>query len=48
MRTGARVISRDGTPISYEAQGRGAALILVMGGLADGAENALLARFFNA
>ena len=37
------VISRDGTPIAYERQGNGPALILVGGGLDDGAENAPLA-----
>jgi pimeloyl-ACP methyl ester carboxylesterase len=44
MRSGDRVISRDGTSISYEAQGRGPALILVTGGLDDGSENTPLAR----
>jgi pimeloyl-ACP methyl ester carboxylesterase len=38
-----RVRSRDGTAIAYERQGRGPAVILVTGGLDDGAENAPLA-----
>jgi hypothetical protein len=37
------VISRDGTPIAYERRGSGPAVILVGGGLDDGAENAPLA-----
>ena len=40
----ARVTSRDGTAIAYERQGSGPAVILVTGGLDDGAENAPLAR----
>lgn len=38
-----RVRSKDGTSIAYERQGRGPAVILVGGGLDDGAENAPLA-----
>ncbi len=38
-----RVASKDGTSIAYDRQGRGAAVILVGGGLDDGAENAPLA-----
>jgi pimeloyl-ACP methyl ester carboxylesterase len=38
------VTSRDGTPIAYERQGSGPAVILVGGGLDDGAENAPLAE----
>jgi pimeloyl-ACP methyl ester carboxylesterase len=37
------VTSRDGTPIAYDREGSGPALILVGGGLDDGAENAPLA-----
>lgn len=37
------VVSRDGTSISYERRGSGPAVILVGGGLDDGAENAPLA-----
>jgi pimeloyl-ACP methyl ester carboxylesterase len=37
-----RVTSRDGTPLAYERTGTGPALILVGGGLDDGAENAPL------
>ena len=37
------VISRDGTPIAYERQGDGPAVVLVGGGLDDGSENAPLA-----
>jgi pimeloyl-ACP methyl ester carboxylesterase len=37
------VTSSDGTPIAYHRQGSGAAVILVTGGLDDGAENAPLA-----
>ena len=37
------VTSKDGTTIAYERQGSGPALILVGGGLDDGAENAPLA-----
>jgi hypothetical protein len=44
MQSGEHVISRDGTPITFEVQGRGPALILVAGGLDDGSENAPLAR----
>jgi pimeloyl-ACP methyl ester carboxylesterase len=39
-----RVTSRDGTSIAYERMGRGAAVIMVGGGLDDGAENAPMAR----
>ncbi|MFW5418886.1 alpha/beta fold hydrolase [Nocardiopsis sp. CNT-189] len=38
-----QVTSRDGTPIAYERQGGGPPLVLVGGGLDDGAENAPLA-----
>jgi pimeloyl-ACP methyl ester carboxylesterase len=38
-----RVTSKDGTPIAYDRQGSGPAVILVTGGLDDGAENAPLA-----
>lgn len=38
-----RVISKDGTPIAYEAVGTGPAVVLVGGGLDDGSENAPLA-----
>jgi pimeloyl-ACP methyl ester carboxylesterase len=38
-----RVTSRDGTSIAYERMGRGAAVILVGGGLDDGSENAPMA-----
>lgn len=38
-----RVTSRDGTPIAFDRIGRGPAVILVNGGLADRAENAPLA-----
>lgn len=38
-----RVVSTDGTPIAYEVAGAGPALVLVGGGLDDGAENAPLA-----
>lgn len=38
-----QVISKDGTPLAYDRQGAGPALILVGGGLDDGAENAPLA-----
>jgi pimeloyl-ACP methyl ester carboxylesterase len=38
-----KVISKDGTPIAYDRQGQGPALILVGGGLDDGSENAPLA-----
>ena len=38
-----RVASKDGTSIAYDRQGSGAAVILVGGGLDDGAENAPLA-----
>ncbi|MEJ3742659.1 alpha/beta fold hydrolase [Actinomycetes bacterium KLBMP 9797] len=38
-----RVTSKDGTSIAYERLGRGPAVILVGGGLDDGAENAPLA-----
>jgi pimeloyl-ACP methyl ester carboxylesterase len=38
-----RLTSRDGTSIAYERQGDGPAVILVTGGLDDGAENAPLA-----
>lgn len=43
--TGARqtVTSTDGTPIAYQRDGAGPALILVGGGLDDGSENASLA-----
>ena len=37
------VTSKDGTPIAYDRQGSGPAVILVGGGLDDGAENAPLA-----
>lgn len=37
------VTSKDGTPIAYEREGRGPAVILVGGGLDDGAENEPLA-----
>jgi pimeloyl-ACP methyl ester carboxylesterase len=37
------VTSKDGTPIAYDRQGAGPALILVGGGLDDGAENVPLA-----
>jgi pimeloyl-ACP methyl ester carboxylesterase len=37
-----RVTSKDGTPIAYHRQGGGPAVILVGGGLDDGAENAPL------
>jgi pimeloyl-ACP methyl ester carboxylesterase len=37
------VTSKDGTPIAYDRQGSGSAVILVGGGLDDGAENAPLA-----
>ncbi|MFE0173483.1 alpha/beta fold hydrolase [Streptomyces sp. NPDC059002] len=37
-----RVISRDGTPIAYTRAGAGPVLVLVGGGLDDGAENAPL------
>ena len=37
-----RVTSKDGTPIAYERQGTGPAVILVGGGLDDGSENAPL------
>jgi len=37
-----RVTSKDGTSIAYDRQGRGPAVILVGGGLDDGAENAPL------
>lgn len=37
------VTSKDGTPIAYERQGSGPAVILVGGGLDDGSENAPLA-----
>jgi pimeloyl-ACP methyl ester carboxylesterase len=37
------VTSRDGTPIAYAGQGSGPAVVLVTGGLDDGAENAPLA-----
>lgn len=36
------VTSKDGTPIAYERQGTGPAVILVGGGLDDGSENAAL------
>jgi Alpha/beta hydrolase family len=39
-----QVTSTDGTPIVYERLGTGPALILIGGGLDDGAENAPLAR----
>ncbi|PRX49410.1 alpha-beta hydrolase superfamily lysophospholipase [Prauserella shujinwangii] len=39
-----QVRSKDGTAISYERQGAGAPVVLVGGGLDDGAENAPLAR----
>jgi len=39
-----RVTSKDGTSIAYEHIGRGPAVILITGGLDDGAENAPLAR----
>jgi pimeloyl-ACP methyl ester carboxylesterase len=38
-----RVVSQDGTPIAYERQGTGPAVILVGGGLDDGSENVPLA-----
>jgi pimeloyl-ACP methyl ester carboxylesterase len=38
-----RVTSKDGTPIAYDRIGRGPAVVLVGGGLDDGAENAPLA-----
>jgi pimeloyl-ACP methyl ester carboxylesterase len=38
-----RVISKDGTAIAYERMGSGPAVVLVTGGLDDGAENAPLA-----
>jgi len=38
-----RVVSRDGTPIAFDRIGRGPAVILVNGGLADRTENAPLA-----
>ncbi|WP_117213121.1 alpha/beta fold hydrolase [Allorhizocola rhizosphaerae] len=45
-----RVLSRDGTPIAYQVQGKGPAVVLVGGGLDDGAENvplaAVLAEWF--
>jgi pimeloyl-ACP methyl ester carboxylesterase len=44
MRSDQRVISSDGTPITFDVQGRGPALILVTGGLDDGSENTPLAR----
>ena len=37
------VTSKDGTPIAYDRQGDGPAVILVIGGLADRSENAPLA-----
>lgn len=37
------ITSKDGTPIAYDRQGRGPAVILVGGGLTDRSENALLA-----
>jgi pimeloyl-ACP methyl ester carboxylesterase len=37
-----RVVSKDGTPIAYERQGTGPAVVLVGGGLDDGSENAPL------
>jgi pimeloyl-ACP methyl ester carboxylesterase len=37
------VTSKDGTPIAYDRQGSGPAVVLVTGGLDDGAENAPLA-----
>jgi len=39
----ARVTSRDGTSIEYDLQGSGPAVVLVGGGLDDGAENVPLA-----
>ncbi|MFE0105880.1 alpha/beta fold hydrolase [Streptomyces sp. NPDC059009] len=39
----AHVTSRDGTPIAFDRTGAGPALVLVGGGLDDGAENAPLA-----
>jgi pimeloyl-ACP methyl ester carboxylesterase len=38
-----RVTSKDGTSIAYDRKGSGPAVILVGGGLDDGAENAPLA-----
>ncbi|SFO99504.1 Alpha/beta hydrolase family protein [Amycolatopsis arida] len=38
-----RVTSKDGTPIAYERQGSGPAVVLVTGALDDGSENAPLA-----
>ena len=38
-----RVMSKDGTPIAYDRQGSGPAVVLVGGGLDDGSENAPLA-----
>jgi pimeloyl-ACP methyl ester carboxylesterase len=39
-----RVTSRDGTPIAYDRQGDGPAVVLVGGALDDGSENAPLAQ----
>jgi hypothetical protein len=41
--TKSHVTSKDGTPIAYDRQGSGPALILVGGGLTDRSENAPLA-----
>ena len=38
-----RALSHDGTPIAYQVQGKGPAVVLVGGGLDDGAENVPLA-----
>jgi pimeloyl-ACP methyl ester carboxylesterase len=40
----AHVTSADGTPIAYQRDGSGPAVILIGGGLDDGSENAPLAR----
>jgi hypothetical protein len=46
------VMSKDGTSIAYERSGSGPAVILIGGGIDDGAENAAhvpeLARHFTA
>lgn len=39
----ARATSRDGTSIAYDRQGTGPAVVLVIGNLDDGSENAPLA-----
>ena len=38
------VVSKDGTPIAFDRQGSGPAIVLVSGGLADRSENAPLAE----